>query len=132
MLKKISFLLSFISLYHFGLAQTDSSLLALLDDNIVVKEYQQATFKATRVINSQSIENVYKGVLDSRIAHRFGSINGGLYSLFGLDQASMKMNFDYGITKRLAVGVGRSNVEKTYDGFLKLKILRQTKQIRCP
>jgi hypothetical protein len=63
--------------------------------------------------------------LDIKISHRFGFISGGLYELFGLDQASIRIGGDYGITDRLMVGVGRSSYEKTYDGFIKYKFLRQ-------
>lgn len=89
-------------------------------------EYAKYAFKSSRIINSHSIENVSGGVLDFRILHRFGSINGGAYQLFGLDQANVRFSFDYGISDRLMVGVGRSNVGKEYDGFVKFKILRQS------
>ncbi len=132
MLKGVGFVFFCLILNISSKSQSDSTLLSMLDDEPEKKEYEQATFKATRIINSQSIENVYKGVLDFRIAHRFGALNGGGYTLFGLDQASMKINLDYGLTKRLAVGFGRSNVEKTYDVFMKLKILRQQTTNRMP
>ncbi|MEL4419911.1 DUF5777 family beta-barrel protein, partial [Shewanella algae] len=53
-----------------------------------------ATFKTTRIVNVHSIENVGKGILDLKINHRFGNVNDGLYNLFGLDQASMRMSLD--------------------------------------
>jgi hypothetical protein len=87
--------------------------------------YTTATFKTTRVINLQSVENAAAGVMDFRISHRFGFINSGAYDLFGLDQALMRFGLEYGVTDRLMVGVGRSNVNKAYDSFLKYKILRQ-------
>lgn len=89
-------------------------------------EYAKYAFKSTRIINAHSIENVSAGVLDFRILHRFGAVNGGAYELFGLDQANMRMSFDYGITDRLQIGVGRSNIGKQYDGLVKYKILRQS------
>ena len=89
--------------------------------------YTIATFKTTRLINGHSVENVGKGVLDVKISHRFGNINGGGYQLFGLDNATMRLGFDYGITPRLMIGVGRSTFQKTYDAFFKIKILRQSK-----
>ncbi len=96
-------------------------------------DYVKYAFKSSRIINSHSIENVAGGVLDFRILHRFGSINGGPYQLFGLDQANVRFSFDYGITDRLMVGIGRSNVGKEYDGFVKYKILRQsTGQVNMP
>jgi hypothetical protein len=91
-----------------------------------VTEYARAAFKTTRVINAQSIENVAGGVLDMKISHRFGFINGGIYELFGLDEATIRIGVDYGITDRLMVGWGRSSFEKTYDVFGKYKILRQS------
>jgi len=33
--------------------------------------------------------------------HRFGKINDGGYEFFGLDNATMRMGFDYGLTDRL-------------------------------
>lgn len=84
-----------------------------------------STFKSTRVVNGQSIENVGAGVLDFRISHRFGALSQGSYNLYGLDQATMRIGLDYGITKRMMIGVGRSTYEKQYDGFLKFKIVQQ-------
>lgn len=85
-----------------------------------------ASYKTTRVINSHSLENTHKGVLDFRISHRFGLVSSGLQDFFGLDQATMRMGFDYGITDRLQIGIGRSTYEKSIDGFAKYKLLWQT------
>ena len=40
--------------------------------------------------------------------------------------ATIRIGADYGITDRLTVGFGRSSYEKTYDGFLKYKLLWQS------
>ncbi|MBC7886561.1 MAG: hypothetical protein H7Z13_01630 [Ferruginibacter sp.] len=88
--------------------------------------YTTATFKTTRLVNGHTVENVGKGVLDVKISHRFGTLNKGGYELFGLDNATMRMGLDYGITPNLMVGIGRSTFEKTYDAFFKIKILRQS------
>lgn len=90
------------------------------------KERITASYKNSKVINAQSLETTLKGIMDFRISHRFGYLNGGLYDLFGLDQASLRLSFDYGLTKRLMIGIGRSTYEKTYDGYLKYRILWQT------
>lgn len=105
-------------------AQDD--LLSLLGDEEKTIDYATAAFKTNRIINLHSIENTAAGVLDFKISHRFGFINGGAYEFFGLDQASMKLIFDYGLTKNLQVGLGRSNYEKTYDAHAKYRILRQS------
>jgi hypothetical protein len=87
--------------------------------------YITKTFQSTRIINGHSIEITEKGFMDFRIAHRFGTVNGGFYELFGLDNASMRMSFDVGLTPNLMIGVGRSTYQKQYDGFAKYRFLRQ-------
>lgn len=89
-------------------------------------EYVSATFKTTRLINGQSVENTGKGIMDLKIQHRFGTLNKGFYELFGLDNATMRFGFDFGLSDRLMIGVGRSTFEKQYDGFFKYKLLRQS------
>ena len=87
--------------------------------------YTEATFKGTRLINGHSIETRKKGVLDFIIGHRFGRINSGAYEFFGLDQSNVRIGFDYGLTDRFNIGIGRNSFEKTYDSFLKYKLMRQ-------
>ena len=91
-----------------------------------------ATFKDTRIINAQSNETPGKNVLHFVIAHRFGQINEGAYALWGLDNASMRMAFDYGVTDRLAVGVARSTFQKTYEANVKWRALRQNSDNSMP
>jgi hypothetical protein len=86
-----------------------------------------AAFKATRIINSNSVQNLAAGVLDFRISHRFGQLNEGTQNFFGLDNATTRLGLDYGITKWLMVGIGHSTYNKENDGFLKARILQQRK-----
>ncbi len=107
----------------------DDDLMKMLEEETKKDEkpsYTTATFKTTRIINGHSVENVAAGVLDFRISHRFGYVNSGWYELWGLDQASMRMGFDYGLTKWWMIGVGRSTYQKQFDGFTKVKIFRQS------
>lgn len=104
----------------------EEDLLGLIEEEQPAKEFEQASFKTTKIINAHSIENTHTGVLDFKISHRFGMINTGAYEFFGLDQATIRLGLDYGITERLMVGVGRSSWNKTYDGFVKFRVLRQT------
>lgn len=103
----------------------EEDLLSLLGEEETGPEYTTAAFKGTRVINGHSLENVAHGVLDFRIGHRFGFVNGGINEFFGLDGATVRLSLDYGVTDRLAVGIGRSSFQKTLDGFVKYKFLRQ-------
>jgi opacity protein-like surface antigen len=88
--------------------------------------YTTATFKSTRILNGHSIERMVQGQLDVRISHRFGTLNTGGYNFFGLDQSNIHLGLEYGILNWLMVGVGRSEYEKTFDGFAKFSILRQS------
>ncbi|MBN9481704.1 MAG: hypothetical protein BGO70_04485 [Bacteroidetes bacterium 43-93] len=90
------------------------------------KTYTTATFKTTRIINGASIENVARGVLDFKISHRFGAFNTGFNGFFGLDNANTSLGFDYGINDRIMVGISRGTYEKEYEGYTKIKLLRQT------
>lgn len=109
-----------------ALAQTDD-LEKLLDNEPPKKEFVRNAFKSPRVINGHSMEMLGKGVLDFRILHRFGEFSGGYRELFGLDQASMRFGFDYGISKNFSIGVGRSTFNKEVDGFLKYRVAHQSK-----
>lgn len=88
--------------------------------------YTTASFKATRIINGHSIERMQEKQLDFRIHHRFGRLNSGAYELWGLDQANIHFSLEYGIKDWLMIGIGRGTYEKTFDGFAKFSILRQS------
>lgn len=100
-------------------------LMDLLGNDKPSKEFATAAFKTTHLILGQSIENVAKGHLNFIIAHHFGRINEGSYNFWGLDQSTIRIGLEYGITDKLEVGLGRSSYQKTIDGFVKYKILRQ-------
>jgi hypothetical protein len=124
-MQKLLFGLLLITVSQAGYTQDD--LLSLVNKNDTVKsERVTNAFKSSRVINGHSIEFLGKGVLDVRILHRFGDVSEGVRNLFGLDQANMRFGFDYGILNNLTVGVGRSNVGKELDGFIKFCPVWQT------
>ena len=91
------------------------------------KDYATATFKSTHIINGHSVAQMKKKHLNFLIYHRFGSVDGGIDQFFGIDNANMRLGFEYATTDWLTIGVGRTNFEKTYDGFIKARILRQSK-----
>ncbi len=88
------------------------------------------TFFSTRLVSSHTTEITGIGSMDFRINHRFGPVNNGLYDVFGLDYASMRMGFDFGITKNLMVGFGRSTYNKEYDGLIKYRLMKQSSGTR--
>lgn len=110
---------------NFAWAQDD--LLDMLKDENNVSSPVLATFKGTRIITGQSNENIAKKHLNFLILHRFGELkdDAWYYSLLGLDAATVRLAFDYGITDKLMVGIGRSSGTKIYDFSVKYKIAQQ-------
>lgn len=82
-------------------------------------------FKTTRVVNLQSVETLGEGVFDCKIQHRFGALNTGASNAFGLDLATIRIGGEYGLTPKVTLGLGRSPVEKTVDGYAKIKWVQQ-------
>ncbi len=122
-MKKILLIFPLLLSVFYLSAQDD--LLSMLGEEEAVN-YVAASFKTNRVVNLHSLESTAAGVLDLKISHRFGTLNGGAYELFGLDNASIRIGTDFGVSDRITIGLGRSSFEKTYDGFLKYKFLRQS------
>jgi hypothetical protein len=89
------------------------------------KEPVVNTFYSTRLVNSHTVEILSPGSMDLRINHRFGPVNQGIYEMFGLDQASMRLGFDFGIVKNLMIGVGRTSTSKEYDWYAKWRLVHQ-------
>ncbi len=114
--------LSFVFISNHLLAQ---DLLSLLGEEKPQKELVTNAFKSTRVINAHSMEFLSPGTMDFRILHRFGQMNQGYSNFFGLDQASMRMGFDFGIAKSIMFGFGRSTYKKELDAYLKFAPIRQ-------
>ena len=115
---------------------TDLNPLLAQDDLMDMLEEEQgqdtnyafATFKGTRVINLQSPELPSKGVLQYIFAHRFGSFSDDyFYNFLGMNVAEVALQLDYGLTDWLNFGLAYgSATPRTYNGFLKYKILRQS------
>ena len=105
-------------------------LLDILEDDSSKPVIVESSFKGTRVVNAQSLELPRPKILQFMIQHRFGSIENGFYDLFGMDYATIRFDFHYGLTERLSFGVGRSSLDKIYDIFVKTKLLRQSSGTR--
>ena len=88
--------------------------------------YVSATFKGSRLVNGQTVETRGKGELEFIFSHRFGAISSGSYNLFGLDQAFVRLGLEYGLTDNIGIGMGRNSYDKTIDGYVRYKLLRQS------
>ncbi len=124
-MKRLLLLFPFLMIFTGSHAQ--DNLMNMLNQNTGKETiYTTAAFKSTRILNGHSIKLMPPGQLDFRISHRFGPMNLGLYEFFGVDQSVTHFSLEYGILDWLMVGAGRGTYEKTYDGFVKVSILRQS------
>ena len=121
----VSFSFLFILGNIFALDNLESLLGSVNSDSLVIN-----TFKSTRIVNNHSVELFSPKKLDLRISHRFGLLNSGFYDLFGLDQAKIRIGLEYGLVNNCMVGIGRSTFNKSYDGYLKYVLLKQSKGIK--
>lgn len=84
-----------------------------------------STFNGTRLLNGHSVETRKEGVLEFLISHRFGRVNSGFDELFGLDDSNIRFGFEYAMNDNLTLALGRSSFEKTFDGYIKYRLLHQ-------
>ena len=96
------------------------------------------TFATTRLLNNHSTETLKKRELDFRVTHRFGDIggnSGGYNTLWGLDNSSdIRIAFEYGVTRRLMIGLGRSKGASAglggiFDGLIKYRLIEPKKEL---
>jgi hypothetical protein len=135
-MKKI-FILNFIVFCSsFAFSQDTTVVYEEIPDSEVEEVTPIETFYSTRIINGHSVETLKKGTLEFRIEHKFGDLagtNGGINTLYGLDNvADIRIAFEYGITDKLMVGLGRSRgtslpYHSLLDGFVKYRLLHQEK-----
>jgi hypothetical protein len=118
-------IIAVLSILFLKVSAQDDLMKELEKTQGVETDYAFQTFKGTRLVNGHSIETKNEGTLEFIFAHRFGEINGGLYELFGLDQAFVRLGLDYGITDNVSVSIGRNSFDKTMDGYVKAKLARQ-------
>jgi len=84
-----------------------------------------SAFKAHKIVNGQSTKQSKEKELYLYVAHRFGNINEGIRTLFGLDIANTKIEMLYGFSDNFQVGFSRESLDKTYSINFKNKIADQ-------
>lgn len=86
-----------------------------------------ATFKGTRLYNFHTTEIPAHKHLEFRVAHRFGDLRQGYANFFGIDAgADVRLSFGYSVLPGLELGIERTGIGKWWDGYAKIRLLRQT------
>lgn len=129
------FLLLLLTVLCVSLNAQEPDLLSLVDDSGNENEKVFATFKTTKIVNSQSIETVKKRCLDFRITHRFDNIavGGSAHTMWGFDNSQdIRYSFDYGLTDNLTLGFARSKQNELLELYTKYRFLEQTVNNKIP
>ena len=127
-MKKNKILLSLLLIYSFSFSQEN-----LLEELEIQNEYKTtnnfSAFKTIKIVNNQSTKQASEKELYLYVSHRFGSIDGGINTLFGLDIANTKIELLYGLTNNLQIGFSRESFKKTYSLNAKYNITTQSSKL---
>lgn len=116
--------LLFLCLPFFNYCQ-DNDLLSEIDIDSNEAQYVKAVFKGLKIVNFESTKLVADNEFTFIVSHRFGSLKNGIDTFFGLDEAVTRLNFVYGISESINIGVSRSSFLKIFDISTKYRLLRQ-------
>ncbi|MFC4723047.1 DUF5777 family beta-barrel protein [Geojedonia litorea] len=104
---------------------SQDDLLNEIDTDTSWTNYADAAFKGLKIVNFESTKLVPKKQLTFIVSHRFGSIENGFDSFFGLDDAVTRLNFVYGLSDNINISASRSSFLKVYDMAIKYRLVRQ-------
>lgn len=113
----------FVSISFIAFSQED--LLGEIVTDSTQNYYTIATFKGLKIVNFESTKLTAKNELTFIVSHRFGSIDKGFDTFFGLDDAVTRLSFVYGLSEGINIGVSRSSFQKIYEASIKYRLLRQ-------
>lgn len=90
-------------------------------------------FHAPRHINLLTVEPLDKNTLHFAIMHTFGTLDGGIQNLFGLDNgAVIQLSFEYAFSENFSLGAARQSRDKIYNIYGRYHILKQTDDEKMP
>lgn len=106
---------------------------AQLERKRIVTDRPEEVFLSMSLITMSTSSTLEKKNMNSTIMHNFGLVSTGVEEFWGMDQgAAVRLGFDYGITDRLTVGIGRTSREDNVDLRFKYHLLRQMKSGKIP
>lgn len=122
-MKKIaSFLIFALFILSFSFAQES-------DENSKVSQ----TFEAPRLINLLTVEPMTKSTMHFALMHTFGTLDGGIENLFGLDNgANIFFSFEFGLSDKFSLGASRTSRDKVYNLYGRYHALQQTENGSMP
>ena len=90
-------------------------------------------FHAPRHINLLTVEPLDKKTLHFAIMHTFGTLDGGIQNLYGLDNgANIQFSFEYALSDNFSLAASRQSRDKIYNLHGRYHILKQTQDNKMP
>ncbi|MGY6742390.1 MAG: DUF5777 family beta-barrel protein [Cecembia sp.] len=90
-------------------------------------------FHAPRHINLLTVEPLDEKTLHFAIMHTFGTLDGGIQNLFGLDNgAVIQFSFEYALHRNFSLGMSRQSRDKMYNLYGRYHLLKQTQDDQMP
>lgn len=126
-MRKILILLFFVLLSIYGVAQQQTFNLS---DTSKAGNPEQRNWKDIHLISVPTTKTVDRHHMEFNLMHRLGNLGGasggGSHTLYGFDVASdIYFSFDFGITKNIQLGIGRSKQKELVDLDFKYRPLTQ-------
>lgn len=123
---KYKLILLFLFLYQPSEAQLERKLDAETQEVELI-------FHSPRHINLLTVEPLDKKTLHFAIMHTFGTMNGGIRNLYGLDNgANIQFSFEYALNEKFSLGAARSSRDKFYNLYGRYHLLKQTQDNKIP
>ncbi|WP_298515700.1 DUF5777 family beta-barrel protein [uncultured Kordia sp.] len=119
------YILALCCLFSIGL-QAQDDLLDELEGEATPETFESPAFKAMKIGNLQSTKVGAKGDFYLYVSHRFGTLDDGLSTFFGFDNANTKIQLVYGLFEGWQFGVSRESLRQTYALSTKMKIKSQS------
>ena len=127
---KYHYLTVLCCVFFMGLhAQED--LLEELESEATAETFVLPAFKAMKIGNLQSTKIAAKGDFYLYVSHRFGSLEDGFSTFFGLDNANTKIQLVYGLFEGWQFGISRESLRQTYALSTKMNLKSQSDQLCC-
>ncbi len=129
MFKKYFSLVTILCLAISPLSAQDDLLDELNEETIQETKFELPAFKAMKIGNLQSTKVADKGDLYLYVSHRFGTLQNGIETFFGLDEANTKIQLAYGLWEGVQLSIGRESLNQTYSSALKVRLAKQSDQM---
>ncbi len=120
------YILALLCLCSLGSLHAQDDLLDELENEATPETFESPAFKAMKIGNLQSTKVAAKGDLYLYVSHRFGTLDDGLSTFFGFDNANTKIQLVYGLFEGWQFGISRESLRKTYALSTKMKLKSQS------